>query len=188
MSNFFKKIFLSESCISEWLLQLKNIWLITDKSYNYVETSQLISRASQLTGFYIKAILTFNELMFSISCVKYLWNVAHTIFSAWKGSQERHTYDIHENCPIFKTPTHLAQLCPKIFHNLHLVRQISNELPPPPSSPNDNLSIKRKHNPRMTIIYYQVFPSGRLSFSLILSGFTLTFFHLAKDNPSLEQF
>ena len=132
MSNFFKKIFLSESCISEWLLQLKNIWLFTDKSYNYVETSQLISRASQLTGFYIKAILTFNELMFSISCVKYLWNVAHTIFSAWKGSQERHTYDIHENCPIFKTPTHLAQLRPKISHNLHLGRHISNELPLPP--------------------------------------------------------
>ena len=34
----------------------------------------------------------------------------------------------------------------------------------PPPSPNDNQSIKRKHNPRMTIICYQALPSGRLLF------------------------
>ena len=41
--------------------------------------------------------------------------------------------------------------------------------PHPLSFPNDKQSIKmkqRKHNPRMTITCYQVFPSGRLSFSV----------------------
>ena len=46
---------------------------------------------------------------------------------------------------------------------LDLGRPISNE-PPSPYSPNDNQSIKRKHNLRMSIICYQVFSSGRLSF------------------------
>ena len=42
----------------------------------------------------------------------------------------------------------------------------TNPPPPPPPSPNDNQSIKRKHNPRMTIICCQVVPSDRLSFSV----------------------
>ena len=50
-------------------------------------------------------------------------------------------------------------------------------------SPNENQSIKRKHNPRMTIKCYQVLPSGRLSFSVFnlsnLSGFPLASFNLA---------
>ena len=36
----------------------------------------------------------------------------------------------------------------------------------PPLSPNDNQSIKRKHNPRMNIICYQALPSGRFLFSV----------------------
>ena len=40
-----------------------------------------------------------------------------------------------------------------------------------PPSPNNNQSIKRKHNPRMTIICYQV-------------GFPLTSFHLAKASSA----
>ena len=44
------------------------------------------------------------------------------------------------------------------------VQSQTNTPPPPnpPSSPNNNQSIKRKHYLSMTIIYYQVFPSGRL--------------------------
>ena len=74
---------------------------------------------------------------------------------------------------------------------------ISKILPPPwpwtsnfkwtlllPSRTNDNQSMKRKHNPRMTLICYHALPSGQLFFfsinSLILSGFPLTFFDLAK--------
>ena len=57
-----------------------------------------------------------------------------------------------------KTPTPLVHLRPKFFHPLDLGHQISNNAPPIPSSPNDNQSIKRKHNPRMTIIPYQVLP------------------------------
>ena len=60
--------------------------------------------------------------------------------------------------------------------------------PPPPPSSNDNQSVKRKHNPRMTIICYQVLLSGRLSFfslcSLILHGFPLTSFHLPEASLS----
>ena len=59
----------------------------------------------------------------------------------------------------------LAYVCLKFFHLLDLGRPISNE-PPPSLSPNDNQSIKRKHNPRMTVICYQVLPAGRLSFSV----------------------
>ena len=66
--------------------------------------------------------------------------------------------------PIFKNHHTLLQLCPKFFHLLDLGHPVSNE----PPSPNDNQSIKWKHNPRMTIICYQVFLSGlgRLSFSV----------------------
>ena len=47
-----------------------------------------------------------------------------------------------------KPPTPLDHLRPKFFHPLELGRSISNE----PPSPNNNQSIKRKHNQRMTII------------------------------------
>ena len=62
-------------------------------------------------------------------------------------SKGRYTCDVLENCPIFKTPTSLVQLCPKFLHFLDLEHPISNK----PPSPNNNQSIKRKHNPRMTI-------------------------------------
>ena len=39
--------------------------------------------------------------------------------------------------------------------------------PYPPSSPNDNQSIQRKHDPRMTIICCQILPSRQLSFSCL---------------------
>ena len=35
------------------------------------------------------------------------------------------------------------------------------------TAPNDNQSIKIKHNPRMNISYYQALPSGQLSFSVL---------------------
>ena len=49
-----------------------------------------------------------------------------------------------------RPPTHFVHLRPKFFHPLDLGRPISNE----PPSPNDNQSIKRQRNPRMTIICY----------------------------------
>ena len=39
--------------------------------------------------------------------------------------------------------------------------------PPHPSPSNENQLIKRKHNPRMSFICYQVLPSARLSFSVL---------------------
>ena len=64
-----------------------------------------------------------------------------------------------------KSPTLLVHLRPKFFHPLDLGRPISNE-PPPSPTPNDNQSIKRKHNPRMSIICYHFHPLGWLSFSV----------------------
>ena len=64
-------------------------------------------------------------------------------------------YDVHENFPIFKTPHALVDLPPKSFHPFDLGRPISND----PTSPNNNQSVKRKHNPRMAIICYQIIPS-----------------------------
>ena len=54
-----------------------------------------------------------------------------------------------------RPPTSFVHLHPKFFHP-----------PPPTPSSNYNQSIERKYNPRMTIICYQVLPSGRLSFSV----------------------
>ena len=65
-----------------------------------------------------------------------------------KWHKGRYTYEVHENCLILKTLHPLVQLRPPLFHSLDLGRPISTEFP---LSPNDNQSIKRKHNPRMTI-------------------------------------
>ena len=51
-----------------------------------------------------------------------------------------------------RPPTHPCPSTFKFLHPLDLGRLISNE----PPSTNDSQSIKRKHNPRMTIIFYQV--------------------------------
>lgn len=63
-------------------------------------------------------------------------------------NKECYTYDIHENYPILKTP--------------HLPPSLSKDPPPPP---NDNESVKGKHNLKMTITCYQIIPSGRLLLS-----------------------
>ena len=63
-----------------------------------------------------------------------------------------------------RPPPPLVHLRPKFFHPLDVGRPISNETPP--VSPNENQSIKRKHNTRMTIICYQVLPLVRLSFTV----------------------
>ena len=74
-----------------------------------------------------------------------------------------------------KPPTPL--FVPKIVQPLDLGRPISNEDP----FPNGNPSIQIKHNPRMTLICYQVLPSAFVFSinSLILSSFHI-FLHLAE--------
>ena len=62
-----------------------------------------------------------------------------------------------------RPPNPLVHLHPKFFHPRDLGRQISNE---PLPTTNDNQSIRRKHNPRMTILCYHVHPLGRLSLSV----------------------
>ena len=67
-----------------------------------------------------------------------------------------------------RPPTPHVHLRPKFFHILELGRPISNEPPSLcPPSPNDNQSVKRKHNPRMTVISYQVLYLGRISFPVL---------------------
>ena len=70
----------------------------------------------------------------------------------------------------------------KFFHPLDLGCLISNEPLPPSLSPNDNRSIKRKHDPRISIYAIRSFLQVGFVFSicsLILSGFPLTSFYLA---------
>ena len=62
-----------------------------------------------------------------------------------------------------RPPAPLVYLRPNFFYPLVLGRPISNE---PSPFPNDNQSIKTKHNPRLTIMCYQVLPSGGLLFSV----------------------
>ena len=62
----------------------------------------------------------------------------------------------------FSRPPLLVYLRPKFFYTLDHGHPVS----PPPPYTNDSQSIKRKYNPRMTIICYQVVPSGLLSFSV----------------------
>ena len=62
-----------------------------------------------------------------------------------------------------RLPTPVVHLRPKFFHPLDLRRPISNETPP---TPINNQSIKRKNNPKMTIICHHAHPLGHLSFSV----------------------
>ena len=82
----------------------------------------------------------------------------------WTSFKEWCTYEVHENCPIFKTclPP-LSMYVQDLSNLLSLGVQFQTNAP----SPNNNQSIKSKHNQRVTIICYQVLHSGRLSFSLI---------------------
>ena len=62
--------------------------------------------------------------------------------------------------------THFVHLRPKFFNSFDLERPISSDFLP---SPNDNQSIKRKHNPRMTIyvIRYSLHVGFRLQYQLV---------------------
>ena len=76
-----------------------------------------------------------------------------------------------------RPPTPLAHLRPNFFHPLELEPPVSNDSPPAPClSPNDNQSIKRKHNPSMTTASYQVLLSDRLLFSAQLINLVWLFF------------
>ena len=81
-----------------------------------------------------------------------------------------------------RPPTHFAQLRPKFLHPRDIGSPNLNKPLSLPPSPNDNQLIERKHNPRMTIICYQVFVFVFSINSLIFPGFPLSSFHLAEAN------
>ena len=101
---------------------------------------------------------------------------------------------IHMWCPWklynFQDPL-LSLSCPQFFHPHNLGRPISKETPPPPvPSPNDNQSIKRKHNTIKSIgwllyviksffqvnfrFQYQLISLVLLSFDFFLFNWSLT--------------
>ena len=63
--------------------------------------------------------------------------------------------------------TPIVRLRPKFFHALDLGRPVSNE----PASPNDNQSIKRKPNPKMTIYVIKSFLKVNFRFQCQLINF-----------------
>ena len=60
------------------------------------------------------------------------------------------------------TPTHLSIYGQNFFHAVDIGCPVSNQ--PSPYTPIDNQSIKRKHNPTMTIICLHAHTLGQLSF------------------------
>ena len=94
-----------------------------------------------------------------------------------------------KNVQFTRLPTRLVQLCPILFHPLDLRRPIPNK--PHPLSPNDNQPIKRKHNSRMTMICYQVFPSGRRFFQyqlINLVWLSVDFFPFSRRKPRPQSY
>ena len=88
-----------------------------------------------------------------------IW-ISHTVFIDVSEVIRDNTHMTSMKIVQFSRPlSPFVYLLPKIFCVLDLERPILNE---PPSSPNDNQSVKRKHNPRMTIICYQVLSSSWL--------------------------
>ena len=81
-----------------------------------------------------------------------------------------------------RPPTPLFIYVQKSPNPLTLDVQFQTETP----SPNGNQSIQIKHNPRMTLICYQVLRSAFVFSinSLISSSFHLTFLHLAEASLS----
>ena len=67
----------------------------------------------------------------------YQWN--NRILAYVKG---RYTYDVHENCLIFKSPQHLR---PKYFHPLDLGRSALNEAPRRPSTFSNKIMEQQPH-------------------------------------------
>ena len=91
----------------------------------------------------------------------------------------------------FQDPTPLVHLRPKIFHPLDVGRPISNELPltfsPLLQMMTSNQSIKKKHNAKITIIYYKSFLQVGFPFQyqlISLACNSLISFHLAEASLS----
>ena len=53
---------LSQNHYKKYSFNKKCSWIIKRQGYHHIETSQLICRANQLTGFYMMATLAFDEL------------------------------------------------------------------------------------------------------------------------------
>ena len=139
----------------KWLLSLFNRWF-------YYKVDQ--NRAILTTLDYL---LDLQQLSFNL---QYLFN-----------ARKRTHHKLHRlSFVLLRDDTHMTSikiiqfsrplnpffhLRPKFFHLVDLGRPISNEPPQLPFS-DGNQSIKRQHNPRTTIIYYQVISSGRFSYSV----------------------
>ena len=101
-------------------------------------------------------LLSIADFHFSSTDKRQCWALNPFLKPHWYFDKAWYTYDVHENCQIFKTPHSPCLSAFKIPPSTWLwtfnFRRTPNQ--------------KRKHNPTMTIICYQVLPSGRLSFSV----------------------
>ena len=76
------------------------------------------------------------------------WNVLSEIKVRNKlVNKGQYTYDVHENCQIFRTPHPSIHLCSKFFHPLDLKRPILNE-PALPTTTTTTISNKLWNNNR----------------------------------------
>ena len=75
----------------------------------------------------------------------YSWFYFYGISRAKTGLHNKDwcTHGVHENCPIFKTPTHLVHLCPKFFYPFDLGLPVSSK---PPSTPLRMITSQLKEN------------------------------------------
>ena len=120
---------------------------------------------------YLYFYFEYREKSFDTNCLKheefrssFIWIFIHWLYRKRKFSVREDTQMMYMKIDQFLRPsTPHVHLCLKFFHPLDFGRPISNE---PPHTPIDNQLIKRKHNPRMTIICHHAHPFGRLSFSV----------------------
>ena len=124
----------------------------------------------------VEQIAVFKQIVWSFH-----WLVHQVLLLLDKGACHRHLIPATDNYPIIlgmihiwhpwelsifqDPPPPLSSYVQNSSTSLTMdIRFQTNPLPLP--SPNDNQSIKRKHNPRMTIICYQIFTSDQLLFSV----------------------
>ena len=86
-----------------------------------------------MTTFVFSMLIRFIKMLFGRCLIVFrhrrriyslLRSLLEKIIFAWKG---RSTYDVHENCPIFKTSLAPVHLRPEFFHPLNLGCPILND-------------------------------------------------------------
>ena len=118
------------------------------------------------TWFSKPAIMLFASFFYACAIMRIICANKTTEIGCKVFNKGWYTYDIHENCPVFKTSTPLSIYVQNSSTPLTLDIQFQANPPLLPPSTNENQSVKRKYNSRMNIICYQGLPPGRFSLSV----------------------